>query len=73
MAGMINKLKSQVRVAEATLTGKIVQVPSDVKNFNCPNHWTSYKGKQVKMKMVIHFNPREKEYTCTCGTIYQKV
>lgn len=73
MGQLLNKLKTQTRIATATLSGKIVQIPADVKNFNCPNHFVTQNGKQVKQKYMIFFNPRDKEFTCQCGTIYQKV
>lgn len=73
--GILNKIKesAKTRIAEMTLTGKIVQIPADVKIFNCPNHSTVYNGKERKVKYPLHFIKNEKERTCECGTIYKRV
>lgn len=73
MPGILNKLKTQVRHAEATLSGKIVQIPKDVLRFNCPNHWASFNGKQVKQKFMITLKQNMLDFTCECGTIYKKI
>lgn len=72
---MLTKVKkaAQARIAEATLTGKIVQIPQDVVMFSCPNHFQSHNGKQIKVKYPLHFIKNEKERTCECGTIYKRI
>jgi len=65
----LNRLKEKAKSAIA-VSGHIVQIPSDCKAFVCPNH-IGPGGKP--MKVVISFNPREKERACECGIIYKKV
>ena len=74
MGDFLNKLKTKTRIAEATLSGKIVEIPKDVKMFNCPNHFQTHNGKVVKIKYPISItNPKMKDFTCDCRTVYKFV
>lgn len=70
MPTILQRLKEKAKTTVASIGGQIIQIPSDCKAFVCPNH-TGPSGKPIKV--VISFNPREKERTCECGTIYRKV
>lgn len=67
---ILQRLKEKAKSTAASISGQIVQIPSDVKGFSCPNH-IGPGGKPIKV--VISFNPRERERACECGIIYRKV